>query len=614
MTSIRAVIGVILTLSLAVAAVAKAQEQPSSRLFITESNTSRMPVVTLRAYGLAGDGRPLDLAAADLLIYHDGEPVSEAAIEVGQTEEVGTLTVFLIDATGGTADQLPTIQQTIEQFATATYMKEQTDVIAIYRVGDAGAEQVLEPTGFYNSVRNTFSSPLEAYDGPTALIDSTMGLLNDVEGLAPEPAMASSIVVFSDGTDAVSTQYEAGEVAPRAAGLGVPVHTVWLQNEELSIGQEAGRAYLEEVASGSRGVAARLSQPETITTIFERIAELRDQRLIHYRLENPTAGTAAVRLGLANEAGGQAETTVTISASSPTVTLNIPPESRTINLPALEEPVNLGLSAEVGWLDGVDRMVETAALFVNGQHVADISPADMQQFEAEIPNLFFGANSMHMTITDEQGMLAQSPQVTLTVVEGERAIPEAIQPAGLDLASAAPICLAAILLLGLLGLGGFFAYRSGRLPVFRSRAGRKRGQRVDLTGQKAPAPEANEEGYAEAYADPSFAPAQEEVRFAPGYLEVVEAATPMPAQIPLRDDETRLGRSPTLADVAFEQDPTVSRLHGTIIWDGQIFRLYDDESTSGTWVNDQEVPEYGVQLFDGDDIFLGKVQLRFYHE
>ena len=612
MTLIRAVVGVILALLLVVAAVAQAQEQPSSRLFITDSNTSRMPVVTLRAYGLAGDGRPLDLGEADLLVFHDGEPVSEAAIEAGQTEEVGTLTVFLVDATGGTADQLPTIQQTIEQFATASYMKEQTDVVAIYRVGDAKAEQLLEPTGFYNSVRNTFSSPLEAYDGPTALIDSTMGLLNDIEGLAPEPAMASSIVVFSDGTDAVSTQYEAGEVAPRAATLGVPVHTVWLQNDELSIGQEAGRAYLEEVATGSRGFAARLSQPETITAIFERIAELRDQRLIHYRLENPIGGTAPVTLGLANEAGGQAETTVTISASSPTVTLNIPPESRTINLPALEEAVSLSLSAEVGWLDGVERTVETAALFVNGQHVTEVPPAEVQQFEAEIPNFFFGSNTMYLAITDEQEMLAQSPPVTLTVVEGERAIPEAIQPSGLDLSSAAPICLAAILLLGLLGLGGFFAYRSGRLPTFRGRASGKRRQRVDLTGKEAPSAEAG--AYPEAYADPGFAPAQEEVRFAPGYLEVVEAATPMPAQIPLRDDETRLGRSPSLADVAFEQDPTVSRLHGTIIWDGQIFRLYDDESTSGTWVNDQEVPEYGVQLFDGDDIFLGKVQLRFYHE
>jgi len=612
MASIRAVVGAILALLLLAAGMAQAQEQPSSRLFITDGNTSRMPVVTLRAYGLAGDGRPLDLAEADLVIFHNGEPVSEAAIVVRGAEEVGTLTVFLIDATAGVADQLPTIQQAIEQFASATYMKEQIDLIAIYRVGDTGAELLLETTGFYNSVRNFFSSPLDAQDAPTALIDSTVGLLNDVQGMAPEPAMVASIVIFSDGTDAVSTEYEAGEVAPRAAELGVPVHTVWLQNEELSAGpQEAGRAYLEEVAAGSRGVAARLSQPETMTTIFERIAELRSQQLVHYRLENPTGGAVPVTLGLADEAGSQAETTITISANAPTVTLKIPPESRTISLPDLEEPVRLTLAAQVGWLDGVERTVETAALFVNGQQVADVPPGDVEQFQAEIPNFFYGANNVHMAITDEQGMLARSPDVVLTVAEGERAIPEAVQPPGLNLAGAAPICLGAILVLALLGFGGFFAYRSGRLPSFLDRARRRRRRSVDVAREGA----TSQEGYIER----GFAPAQEEAGtvpggFAPGYLEVVEAATPMPAHIRLRDDETRLGRSPTLADVAFEQDPTVSRLHATIIWDGQVFRVYDDESTSGTWVNDQEVGQYGVQLFDGDDIFLGKVQLRFYHE
>jgi pSer/pThr/pTyr-binding forkhead associated (FHA) protein len=95
------------------------------------------------------------------------------------------------------------------------------------------------------------------------------------------------------------------------------------------------------------------------------------------------------------------------------------------------------------------------------------------------------------------------------------------------------------------------------------------------------------------------------------YLEVIETMTQMPSHIPLRSEEIRLGRSPALADVAFEQDITVSRLHASILWDGHNYRLYDDDSTSGTWVNDQEVPDYGTQLFDGDDIFLGKVRLRF---
>jgi pSer/pThr/pTyr-binding forkhead associated (FHA) protein len=97
------------------------------------------------------------------------------------------------------------------------------------------------------------------------------------------------------------------------------------------------------------------------------------------------------------------------------------------------------------------------------------------------------------------------------------------------------------------------------------------------------------------------------------YLEVIAAETPLASPIAVNQEETRLGRSPNLADIALTQDLTVSRLHATITWDGQVYRLYDEESTSGTWVNDQRVPEYGAQLIDGDEIFLGKVHLRFRH-
>jgi pSer/pThr/pTyr-binding forkhead associated (FHA) protein len=43
-----------------------------------------------------------------------------------------------------------------------------------------------------------------------------------------------------------------------------------------------------------------------------------------------------------------------------------------------------------------------------------------------------------------------------------------------------------------------------------------------------------------------------------------------------------------------------------------MFHIYDENSTSGTWVNDQQVIDYGLQLLDGDELYLGKVTLRFH--
>ena len=45
--------------------------------------------------------------------------------------------------------------------------------------------------------------------------------------------------------------------------------------------------------------------------------------------------------------------------------------------------------------------------------------------------------------------------------------------------------------------------------------------------------------------------------------------------------------------------------------EGNHYRIFDELSTSGTWVNEQQVPEYGIQLLDGDEIHLGAVHLRY---
>jgi len=92
------------------------------------------------------------------------------------------------------------------------------------------------------------------------------------------------------------------------------------------------------------------------------------------------------------------------------------------------------------------------------------------------------------------------------------------------------------------------------------------------------------------------------------YLEIIHSVTRMPSTvIPLSAVEHRIGRNPTQADIAFENDITVSRLHASIILEGNDYRIYDEGSTSGTWLNGQPIPQYGSQLIDGDELQLGDV-------
>lgn len=95
------------------------------------------------------------------------------------------------------------------------------------------------------------------------------------------------------------------------------------------------------------------------------------------------------------------------------------------------------------------------------------------------------------------------------------------------------------------------------------------------------------------------------------HLEVLDATSQMPSKINLEGTMIKLGRSPVQANIAFREDITVSRLHATLMLEGTHYRIFDENSTSGTWVNERQVPDYGLELNDGDEIHLGAVHLRF---
>ena len=151
-------------------------------------------------------------------------------------------------------------------------MVEQVDYVAVFRVDELAASQILAPSEFFNTIANTFANPLAPSTGATALIDSIMGILNNVSSVTPDEALSAHMIVFSDGTDVVSTQYEAPDLPTRAAELGIPVHTVMLENEKLSNDrQQEGREYLSQIAAGTGGQSLILSTPEDLAQIWQQM-------------------------------------------------------------------------------------------------------------------------------------------------------------------------------------------------------------------------------------------------------------------------------------------------------------------------------------------------------
>ena len=566
------------------------------QLRITDVNTDTFPSVELQAYGIDGQGNPVDFNTANLFASHGGVPADFVTFE--GTRPVGTLTVFLVDAPSGIADQIGTIQDLIKGFAAPGTMQEQLDAVAIYQIGPEGPVEILPPTQFHNAVANALNAPIQPEAGLTALIDSTLAMLDRMEALKPNPAMVESIVLISDGTDAVSTA-ESTEVTRRATEMGIPIHTIVVDNPDLiEAGRQLGRSYMNDIAVASRGVAAGLNDPATIPPIWSRINSFRDQARLRYTVLQPASGTFPVELSMVDNPDMRDSTEVTVSAAAPSVVINLPFDSRAITVPDLVDPIELRLSATVSWLDGTVREITGAQLFANGVSQADIPPDQLADFTVPLSNLVYGDNTLEVAVTDNQNLTAASGPVIVTVNEGELLVPEELQPEGLPSWLPWALGLGALALLGVL-IFWALGRRTPTTPAERRERRRKQPSMEIVDANKVPATTG------------STGAASGGNQFLMAHLDVLETQSVMPSEINLGEPEVKLGRSPSQVDVAFRDDITVSRYHAVLRLEGTHYRLYDAGSTSGTYVNERPVPEYGMELFDGDLINLGAVRLRY---
>ncbi len=594
----RLLLGVLLLLLALGAAPLRAQDaepSPVERLTITGTSAESLPAIEVRLYGRDAQGNPLDLARETLTIQHGGQPVGP--INYQGAHRTGTLTIFLIDIPTGVAAQLPALQEAINQYASPGNMMEQVDYTAVYEVGASQPVEFLPPTNFHNSVRNLFATPLNPEVGATALYDSILSLLESSAGLRPNPDMPVHIVLMTDGTDALS-RASGDDVSRRAAELGIPIHTVWLENSDIS-NATPGQSYLAGLAAATGGVAVQLNNTAELPLIWNRIASFRDQARIRYQAMNLDGGTFSVNVALADRPWITADSQVTIPFNIPSVLIDLPPESRTLSLPNLEDPVRLRLKTQVSWLDGETRTIEAAQLIVNNDTARpfEIPVASLSEFVAEVSNLAYGNNTLEVVVLDSQGMRATSPTVLLTVNEGRRDVPSTLD-GGNQVARFLARLFTFLLVAALIGGGLFFLWQRG---VFAGLLGKREGGRRRSRRRGGPTTTITDVA--------PVAPSQPTA--VAGYLDVLESVSRMETPIPLHGTLIRLGRSPAQCEIAFENDITMSRLHANLQREGSDYRLFDENSTSGSFVNERQVPEYGIQLVDGDEIHLGAVHLRY---
>lgn len=83
------------------------------------------------------------------------------------------------------------------------------------------------------------------------------------------------------------------------------------------------------------------------------------------------------------------------------------------------------------------------------------------------------------------------------------------------------------------------------------------------------------------------------------------------APIPITLNELTLGRNASLAVIVLD-DPSVEALHARLVrGEDGTFRIMDEGSVAGTWVNYSPVSKEGTSLEHGDLIHIGRLGFRF---
>ena len=83
-----------------------------------------------------------------------------------------------------------------------------------------------------------------------------------------------------------------------------------------------------------------------------------------------------------------------------------------------------------------------------------------------------------------------------------------------------------------------------------------------------------------------------------------------PIEVPIYSGTNRIGRDRDLVNRVLP-DENISRLHCRIVEKDNVFKIYDEGSLIGTYVNRQLVKHKPCDLHNGDRVELGPVMLRF---
>lgn len=573
-------------------------QAPPPRIHISKLDVAEFPDVQIY---VKGENLTRELETVPLSVDEDGKP--QTVVET-RMENIGTQTVLLLDASQDIqrngATGIPRTQEVsgvIRRLVERGVLSPQSDWLAAY--APAAEQQITaikdwtwDHGDLYNSLYQ-YAPPADI--GETPLFELLYFGLDAFDTPQLNPAAQRQIVLFSDGVDNVSG-VKIDDAIARARERDVRVHTVL-----LGAGTADSRANLERIAIMTGGMYRPLASQESLDAMWDDIAASRAQRVLSYRSANAQPKEVKVTAQVANgtiEATSEfpamaAPTPVQIKIVQPLAEQEIIRSGAAYTSPVESlTPAVLPVQVTFTW-PGNERTLRRVE-YTLGSDTRVVETAPFDRIEFPIAALGEGVYGLRVQAVDELGITSQSEPLSLRIKTTLPPAPPPVAPVCTGLTCPDTMRWLTLAALGLALLALLFAV------VLFLRKPRAKDKPVST-----PVPvNADTEPY-------RLDPRMQRHHTVKARLVLVEGGANLPKAIDINGSNTRIGRDAGLSNVVLE-DPRVSRYHCRIAEEANgNFRLFDEGSTSGTYVNYKSVDIRGQNLQHGDQIHIGPVGFRF---
>jgi len=272
-------------------------------------------------------------------------------------------------------------------------------------------------------------------------------------------------------------------------------------------------------------------------------------------------------------------------------------------------PVEESLTVVFDFPDGRKRSFLKTALFVDGSLVAENTTPPFDHFTWDLRGYNSdGSHLLRIEATDSLGIVGSSVEipVNISILQAKPSPWLTIQRNLPLLAGLAVLLSCAILVLVLITGGhlqpGFHKPRRRKL-----RKADPYAQPAQLLGDESLPSTIS------SWVNRLHWPHPPAGQNALAFLRPVEEPGEHPANSPIAitEEEVTIGRDPNLAALVLN-DPSVDGLHARLIQqaDGS-FRLLDENSVAGTWINYSPINSVGAKLEHGDLVNFGRICFRF---